>query len=263
MKIVFSDNEEDIGKYYIKKKEKVFEDIVITKEIKDELYNRLNSFIKFELVAYKKSSGNGEEFDRTENGPLYGLKGVPFKLLNKPPVNVTLNPQLPKIVNYAPKNMFDYDSSLEEEREKKFNKSIISAEDIIKDSKIPWVFSWNNRVLNISDIKKRRHRRHKSQKKRMIEASIKAGVMKERRPNILRNKKFVPNPVYIRDGYGNYILQSDQWIYGKGKFNGGHNKGRFNNTKNNKNKFIRNKFNNVNKTFKGNKNSSNKNKRQQ
>ncbi|OUM66462.1 hypothetical protein PIROE2DRAFT_59358 [Piromyces sp. E2] len=109
MKIVFSDSEENIDKYYIKKKEKKFEDVIITEEIKDDLYKRLDSFLKFELVAQKKKPGGSEEFDRTENGPLYGLKGIPFKLLNKPPINVTLNPQLPKIVNYARKNTYDYD----------------------------------------------------------------------------------------------------------------------------------------------------------
>jgi hypothetical protein len=260
MKIVFSDSEEDIDKYYIKKKEKQFEDVIITEEMKDDMYSRLNSLIKFELVAHKKKPGPTEEFDRSENGPLYGLKGVPFKLLNQPPVNVTLNPQFPKIVNYERKNTYDYDSELEEEREKKFKESEISPEEIIKNSKIPWVFSWNDRVINISDIKKRRYRRHKSQKKRIIEASIKAGVMKERKPKLIKNKKFIKNPVYVRDAYGNYILQSDLWKYqpssNKNNFNnnrrGGFNRGRFNNSNTNNGKFKRNNYGNK-PFFKGNK----------
>jgi len=246
MKIVFSDNEEDIDKYYVKKKENKFEDVVITEEIKDELYSHMDSLIKFELVAHKKKPGASEDFDRSENGPLYGLKGIPFKLLNKPPINVTLNPQLPKIVNYARKNTFDYDSETEEDRIKKFKESEISTEDIIKASKIPWTFSWNNRVTNISDIKKRRYRKHKSQKKRIIEASIRAGVIKERKPKISKNKKFIPDPVYVRDGYGNYILQSDQRFYGMGN-QGGYNRGKFGN-----NKFKRNNFGNKKPLFKGN-----------
>ncbi|ORY49655.1 hypothetical protein LY90DRAFT_702987 [Neocallimastix californiae] len=164
--------------------------------MKDDMYSRLNSLIKFELVAHKKKPGPTEEFDRSENGPLYGLKGVPFKLLNQPPVNVTLNPQFPKIVNYERKNTYDYDS-------------------------------WNDRVINISDIKKRRYRRHK---------------------------------IYVRDAYGNYILQSDLWKYqpssNKNNFNnnrrGGFNRGRFNNSNNNNGKFKRNNFGNK-PFFKGNK----------
>jgi len=65
MKIVFSDNEEDIDKYYVKKKENKFEDVVITEEIKDELYSHMDSLIKFELVAHKKKPGGSEDFDRS------------------------------------------------------------------------------------------------------------------------------------------------------------------------------------------------------
>jgi len=65
MKIVFSDNEKDIDKYYIKKREKKFEDVIITEEIKSDLYKRLDSFLKFELVAHKKKPGGSEEFDRS------------------------------------------------------------------------------------------------------------------------------------------------------------------------------------------------------
>jgi len=79
--------------------------------------------------------------------------------------------------------------------------------------------------------------------------------MKERKPKMIKNKKYIPNPVYVRDGYGNYILQSDQWKYGMGK-SGGYNKGKFNNN----NKFKRNNFGNKKPFFKNNNKSSNNNK---
>ncbi|KND01384.1 uncharacterized protein SPPG_03196 [Spizellomyces punctatus DAOM BR117] len=147
----------------------------------DAAAQRLESYLtelfEVEPMGVSRLEEGTKIYVNEEEGP-----GEGFRLFSTPLSRINLNPQ--EILPERLPHEYEIDSDLEAERRRCFRDVIISPEQIRKESHVSRD-AWSTRVITIpcqpeTSTNHKPGRRRKSQKRRRIDAKIRAGLLAER-----------------------------------------------------------------------------------